>query len=635
MKKQKIAVFGNGWSKEYVTTVLNGIMKGAKEYNIDVFAFIDYASSEQTAQIAQGEINIFSLPRIEDFDGVLLLGNTFNQLGESQLLCEEIRAKKVPALSLEYHFDGIDYMGTDNYSGMSELMKHMFQVHKIKSLIWFGGTKDHKESAERLQAVRDTAQRFGVTIPQENIICGYWSYYVVQDELKSWMNRNQKAPDAIICANDIMAIGACAYMQKIGYHVPGQVMVTGFDHLETGQTYYPAITSVDRGWADHGYQGILQLIKKINGEPCEQNIMFHSVLAAEESCGCRMDSMQKERQLNACCMRYSQLMDGTVYDWHLSGIDESTSHIKNKDELNRKLSNFFQNSHAYEGDNFGVYLDTNFIESFERDIPLRTVGYSEEMEVIFSMKNSMVQPIKRIKTRDMLANYDTDSKEAHIYMFFSLYDVYKCIGYASLCDRIDMVKDFSMQLWAKHISEGLKRTQQSIRMENLNHKLELISITDEMTGLYNRLGYEKYVIPYLDNCCNLGNTGAIMVVDIDKMKTINDKYGHLNGDIAIKVVAQTLHENLPESWSAVRYGGDEFVLLGKCLGEKNVEILKKEIMESLACKVADMNLPFPLGISIGSVLVNPGQNTSMEEYFRMADNAMYMMKQQINNIEVE
>ena len=630
MKKQRIAVFGNGWSNEYVTTSLSGIMKGAKEYDVDVFAFLDYASSEQTTKVAQVEANIISLPHLEDFDGVLLLGNTFNQSCESQLLCEEILKKKVPSLSLEYHFDGIDYMGTDNYSGMSELMEHMLQVHNIKSLIWIGGPEDNKESAERFQAVCDTAQRFGLTIPQENIMCGYWSYYVVQEELKSWLNRYQKVPDAIICANDVMAIGACNYLQKMGYQVPGQVMVTGFDHLETGQTFYPAITSVDRSWAERGYQGIQQLIKKINGEPYQQNLKFQSVLAVEESCGCRMDSMQKERQLNACGMRYSQQMDGMLLGWHLSGIDESTSHIKNKDELKRKLSDFFQDSHSYEGNNFGIYLDTNFIESFERDIPMRTVEYSEEMEVIFSMKNGMVQPIKRIRTRDMLADYDTDSKESHIYMFFSLHDAERCIGYTSLCDKIDMVKDISMHLWVKHITEGLKRAQQSIRLENLNHKLEQISMTDEMTGFFNRLGYEKYAIPYLENCRNMGNIGAIMVVDINKMKFINDKYGHLKGDIAIKVVAQIIRENLPEFWSAVRYGGDEFVLLGKCLAEKNVEKLKKKILESLACKVSKMKLPFPLGISIGSVLVNPGQDISMEEYFRMADNAMYMMKQQIN-----
>ncbi|MDD5936212.1 MAG: GGDEF domain-containing protein [Clostridiales bacterium] len=626
MKKDKIAVFGNGWSDEYVITVLNGIMKGAKEYNVDLFVFLDYVSNEQTEEMVKVETKIFTLPNLEDFEGVILLGNTFNKSSEIEQICKEIREKKIPSLSLEYCFDGIDYMGTDNYSGMAKLTEHLIQVHNVKNLIWIGGPEDNKESQERYQAVTDTAKRFGITIPKENILCGYWSYYVVQDVLAKWMDQYHELPDAILCANDLMAIGVCTYLKDLGYKIPEQVIVTGFDHLESGQTYYPAITSIDRGWNERGYQGIQHLMKLINGDPVKHMNQYLSAVAVEESCGCVLSSEQKERQLNTCCTRYSQHMDKTFYDWHLSGIDASTSHIKNKEELTQKLSDFFKDAHSYEGNNFGIYLDTNYIETFEHDSPSQTDRFSEEMDVVFLMKDSVVQSSQKIKTRQMLANYNSESKEAHSYLFFGLHDAERCIGYTSLCDVINMLKDYSIHLWLKHVTEGIKRTQQSIRMENLNHKLEQISMTDELTGLYNRLGYEKIAIPYLNDCCNKGDTGAIMVVDINKMKVINDEYGHLNGDLAIKVVAQTIHENLPESWSAVRYGGDEFVLLGKCPEDKNVEDIKSKVIKALDLKTSSMQLPFSLGISIGSVLVNPDQNISMEEYFKMADKAMYQMK---------
>ena len=71
-----------------------------------------------------GELNILNLPKLEGFDGILLLGNTLNNAGENAILREKILETKVPSLCLEYSLDDINCIRTENINGMKELVEH-------------------------------------------------------------------------------------------------------------------------------------------------------------------------------------------------------------------------------------------------------------------------------------------------------------------------------------------------------------------------------------------------------------------------------------------------------------------------------------------------------------------------------
>ena len=156
---------------------------------------------------------------------------------------------------------------------------------------------------------------------------------------------------------------------------------------------------------------------------------------------------------------------------------------------------------------------------------------------------------------------------------------------------------------------------------------------DELTGLYNRMGYEKIVIPYLDELRRTKRNSVIMVADINKMKVINDKYGHLQGDTAIKLAAAVIRSVVPKNWKAVRYGGDEYVIIGEYRVSDDMEAMRKAIMDKAAKLSEEMELPFKLTVSVGYVIAEPDNNIGNEEYFRMADEAMYKMKQSSHKAE--
>ncbi len=631
--KKKIAVFTNGWNDDYLDFALEGIRRRANEDNIDVFIFLDYTAYDKTQEEITGELNILNLPNLETFDGVLLLGNTLNNAGENGILREKILEAKVPSVCLEFVLDDINCIRTENVNGMKELVEHLITVHDVKDIFWISGPKDNAESQERYQAVVETMEKYGLTVDPDRSFEGSWSYAIVEQQLPDVIKNMDKLPDVFVCANDSMALGTCVVLDQLGYKVPRDVRVTGYDNLMSGNYFSPILTSVDRGWDERSYQAMDSLIDLINGAPDFGDKVYDSHFDLGESCGCSMGDAGVKLQNEARRKAFLIPIERTIFDWHLLDIDKAVAHVKSLEDIHDTFVKLSKQNHLYEGDDFYVCLDQGVIESFENDVKLRTVGYSDEITVVFGMKDAVPMPIQTINRIDIVPNYDPESPETAMYLMIPLHIDDECYGYFVTKNHYHMIKDFYMNSLTGHISSALERARQNIKLENLNMILADISVRDELTGLYNRMGYEKIVIPYLDELRTQNKKSIIMVADINRMKVINDKYGHLQGDNAIKIVSNVIKSSIPKNWKAVRYGGDEYVILGEYSAAEDIDGIKNSIINKAIRVAEDMNSPFNLSVSVGYAVIDPENTLGIEEYFRMADEAMYEMKQEAHNKE--
>ena len=133
-----------------------------------------------------------------------------------------------------------------------------------------------------------------------------------------------------------------------------------------------------------------------------------------------------------------------------------------------------------------------------------------------------------------------------------------------------------------------------MKLVELNKRLSKLSYTDGLTGVYNRMGCEGIAYPFLEKCHEQGKNACMMFADINKMKVINDKYGHLQGDLAICTVAKVIQQVLKDKWIVVRYGGDEFLMVGECNGIEKPQQLLDEIQKELERTAKEMKLPYSL-----------------------------------------
>ena len=178
------------------------------------------------------------------------------------------------------------------------------------------------------------------------------------------------------------------------------------------------------------------------------------------------------------------------------------------------------------------------------------------------------------------------------------------------------------------MNQCLGQVRQNAVIKQLTESLRQLSVTDVLTGVYNRVGCEDMIYPFLEECQRKGDNGALMLVDVDRMKQINDKYGHLQGDLALRTVAGMLQSVLPKHWIIARYGGDEFLAAGRCQDTKTLEEFKAAMTERLAKEALENHLTFELTISVGGVTTQEEKDFTLEQYLRKADERMYEEKRE-------
>lgn len=626
--KRKIAVCGNGWNNEYLKVVMSGIRKCAAENNTDIFFLMNYSINEGEEYKNLGDANIFRLIDYAHFDGIILLGNSLHLQEEYDYLCSAIREKDIPTICLEYQLPEMDCLGTDNYSGMHELCRHLVEKHHARNFLFISGPEDNQENICRRKALEDVLKEHHLSLSSDHIIYGNWNYYEAYSALPAWLDTHSYLPDAIVCANDVMAMAACSVLKERGFSVPEQVKVTGFDHLASAESFSPKIASVDRNWDYMGYLATQSLLDKIAGHASNPPRYIDSRAVLAESCGCLSDTDKSSDDYGI----YANIVSGTFWSGHLCDISECLSKAMSDNDLHQSFNALLEHTHNHEGDELYLCLTDNFFSSIKEEALLPQEGYTEYLDVICGIKNGLSVPRQRIRTGELIPNYDSHCAGGKIYTFIPLYSMDGYYGYAAFGNEIDMMYDYTLYNWARNIRQNLTHIRQNIMMVELNKRLEKLSVTDGLTGVYNRLGCEKIAYPYLENCHTLGKRAVLMFADINKMKVINDKFGHLQGDLSICTVARAIKEVLTENWIIVRYGGDEFLMVGEYSCEKTPETLLENIGLHLEQLCKPMNLPYHLKVSVGYVLIEPDEQLDLSAYLKRADDAMYLskLKQQIS-----
>ena len=159
-------------------------------------------------------------------------------------------------------------------------------------------------------------------------------------------------------------------------------------------------------------------------------------------------------------------------------------------------------------------------------------------------------------------------------------------------------------------------------------QLEQLSTTDALTLIDNRLSFKKRYFEEWKRCSRYGINLCVLMIDLDKLKQINDSYGHLFGDDCLRAVAMTLRSNVTRETDIVaRYGGDEFVALLPGADLKDAEVIAdKLVKQTAAIRIFHDGEAVPLSCSVGIACAIPGKDDDVELLIRSADSALYQAK---------
>jgi diguanylate cyclase (GGDEF)-like protein len=171
-------------------------------------------------------------------------------------------------------------------------------------------------------------------------------------------------------------------------------------------------------------------------------------------------------------------------------------------------------------------------------------------------------------------------------------------------------------------------------------RLRRLAITDDLTGLHNLRGFEAKLNQMIRVAREANAPVSLLVLDVDRLKSINDTHGHTAGADAVRTVGHVIAAHLPRDACACRFGGDEFVVALKGKGIDETETVARTLRDAVHSAAPTLaGVPFPAGtlsISVGVAChtsfdgsgpaVSPVNADVGESLFRAADRALYLAK---------
>ena len=625
-KKKKIAVLANGWSYDALSHAMEGILRYAKQEDFDIFTFLNHASYSEHKELMQGELNIFRLCDPADYDGVIVFSTMLNSAETAIAQCRKAKEKGIPVVSIGMAMDGIPSISVSNEEGMRELVTHLVEDHGVKKVFFVGGTPDHIDSNERLRVTREVLSEHGLPLAENQIGYGKWSNRYTAELLNRFTASEEKLPDAFVCANDIMALALATELERRGFRVPEDVIVTGFDSIQEGKYFYPALTTVRQDYEAVGYRACEMIYQKSPEEKTSENIKIQCAMVRGESCGCKGDEDYEAIRIRYCRHSYQRSFNDKFLDQNERTLRRVIYDVTDYSSLKSKLQEYYDGHHEFEGNGFSIILNKEYFEdvlSSEKELMER--GQEERLEVAVKVSEKDRGEISSLAPGELVPGYCKKPDRQQLYYFCPLHFYEYNYGYVLFEDTPYILKENLLYPY-------LERIQQSLKLLRTNLRLKLLYDIDPMTGLYNRFGYENRALPLYQESITNGRPMMVMFVDINHMKWINDQYGHLHGDKAIKLVAGAIRENLEDHWIAVRFGGDEFLIIAPNCSEDEAFDLKKKILAYLKKKNrAGMGL-YQITASCGYVLTDPktAGEKKLQDYIKEADQLMYRIKQELH-----
>ena len=183
----------------------------------------------------------------------------------------------------------------------------------------------------------------------------------------------------------------------------------------------------------------------------------------------------------------------------------------------------------------------------------------------------------------------------------------------------------------KQVEENLHKALKELERSNQERQemikqLENLSLTDDLTGLYNRRGFFTAGKERLKLAQRSRQKLLFLFIDLDNLKWINDSFGHQKGDLAIEKFADILNKTLRKSDIKGRLGGDEFGVVAEEASENVPSLLERRLADEIKAFKAQHDQPFQISVSLGISYYNPEHPSTIDELMIRADKLMYAQK---------
>ncbi len=627
MAKRKIAVFSTGWAADILAQFMRGMSEEVSSGNTDLYLFMCYANPGEINGALTGDLNIMNLPDLSLFDGAVVVSNLLDYPVERSEIFEKCKKAGIPVVSHGLVVDGACSVITENGIGMRDLTRHLIDKHGVKNIIFIAGSPNNGDSNDRLAAVREVCKEKGLDFSDDNVAYTNWDLTNCENIILDACERNEM-PDAFICANDELAMTGIVALEKYNLEAPKDVIITGFDCLQEAQTFYPSIASVNQNLKEHGRKCAALINDMIDGREVEPLIKLPCSFCEGESCGCNCPEEAANRRLRSGTITFKNIQLANAATWHTIAIERTIMGCDSYTEIRRAVTGMLSRTHTFEGSDFHILFDPSCYRSeITTEVSNEDFGYSEKMDVIFSMKDNAIQNIRSIRTKDLVPGISDDDPN-HLYIFIPVHERGIKIGYIVFVDCYDKIESKAIREFLERFNSAVEKARKAMYLKAINDSVRELSHIDALTHVKNRTAYELRLEEFRKKAETKNKPEfGIVLFDLNNLKKVNDELGHYSGDEYIKNSCKlicSIYKNSP----VFRIGGDEFVVIldGKAYLQRN-ELIREFETEMNIVMNSDRPLEERVSIAYGMAVFE--EDDTVDSVVKRADVAMYNTKKKM------
>ncbi len=631
---KKIAVIVSGIDEEYQRSILQGVQACAEKMGAHVVHFVAFGGILRNARHDAGEYNIYQLCNYEDFDGVILLTNTISEASVTAEIVKTVQEYDIPVVSIDNDLDvKFFHIGIDNFAAMQKMVRHIVRDHGCRRIGYISGPEGNPESIQRYNAYESVLREAGIAQSKDLIYYGSFRSCDGRDGAKYFLKSKQGLPEAIVCANDAMALATVLTLEEHGVRVPEDVLVTGFDNIYAARNFEPAISSVERplyrsGWlACEKILSGCELTESVRSEVLPTKSVFRC------SCGCKLeedrDSVESFRKENYRILDFYQVNIPMV-NRMACNLAESDTFAQNLETLKAFIEDSFcERFYLCLGEDWNR-IDRNMDGGGQRihllDSCYTSKGYTEMMQVPLAWIDGAFTSLPAFPSKQMLPECEREREQASMYYMLPLHSRDRCFGYCILCGNQFRTNNPLLHSWVMNIANSLESIRKLEYLDSAMFELNQLYVMDPLCRINNRNGFNKYMADMFDECRRRQSTVMMMFIDMDGLKYINDTFSHEEGDNSLKQLAKAIKMCCRGGEIFARFGGDEFIVFGADYDNDRAQDLANRMQAWMDEYNSTSGKPYKIGASIGWHITQVDEDVSLYPLITAADKKMYEEK---------
>ena len=624
MKRRNIAVIMTALDTDNQAETLKGIELCAKSNGCNVAVFAWFSGNSENGSHNRGEMNIAMLPDLNLFDGVILFADAFHVEDNKEKLEQVLEKVTCPIVTIGCRYKNAPAVWADNYAGMRCLLEHLVKERGMRNIHFVRGVEGNVDAEARYKAYLDVLKENKILSEPERVTQG--DFYVIGGEkaARDVLESSLPFPEAIVCSNDTMAITVYDILARKGYRIPEDVLITGYDYTYECRVHYPQIISVKVNSFEMGEQACGNLLRMIHGECPEADFWVSDKVI--------LDSVKEQRESLGSIVQNGRMSDslGRVMIHHLINFGKNIIETVGYDSWRNTVQDFIKQINPGE---FYCCVNKGFIQNVFRNATVEQetrsseewLAYTEDAGPIISYKDGIFFEKAPFPSKYGLDVLFADDKDAKLYVFAPLHYLDRNYGYVVFADSTFPLGNPLYIVWLNSIGSSVENMRKHTMLINAMVKLDDANIRDPLTGVYNRFGMERYFAIVKEKCIDKQLFLHLSFADIDGLKKINDVFGHEEGDRIIRDTGRILQEEAGDSY-VVRYGGDEFIVMGTAFSEQEAKSYWNRVQQAIAAYNAEHGGKAVMSISSGFNLVRLDPYSGLDECIGEADKKMYEEK---------